>query len=243
MNDTLNDTFNDTPALNESLWAFDRDVGSYFVAAMYALILILAPAWNSFVIVVMLYKRLVFKESSTVFLFALALVDLFAAVTILPFYLITVASGGWIFGSTDATRTIVCEAVGFMVAIFIALSVHIVALIALDRMLMILLVLQYPRYMKPCTAWLFVLLVLIIAVILASTPFYGLGGYFFFEPFGGCTIRWRGQIGYIGLYVGEHVIPIATMIITSIVTFIYVREILAKGGETSESVVVESSYC
>ena len=174
----------------------------------------------------MLGKKLILKDSTSVFLFCLAIVDLTKVITTLPFHIKTLIAGEWIFGDDDDTRQSVCNFSAFSITFSISMSIHILMLISFDRCLTFVYALKYDRVMTPLNAWLLAIATLIPSLIISTTPFYGLGRFFFSESFGGCVFDWG--YGFSGLYVGELLIVFVIMIVLSIITFIYIQHFLHK---------------
>ena len=213
-------------SLNESLWNYSRNYGTPVVIIIYILILIVAVVWNLFLIILMLGKKLILKDSTSVFLFCLAIVDLTKVITTLPFHIKTLIAGEWIFGDDDDTRQSVCNFSAFSITFSISMSIHILMLISFDRCLTFVYALKYDRVMTPLNAWLLAIATIIPSLIISTTPFYGLGRFFFSESFGGCVFDWG--YGFSGLYVGELLIVFVIMIVLSIITFIYIQHFLHK---------------
>lgn len=213
--------------LNESLWDLPvSDAVAGFIASLYMILFLVAFSWNLCVIVFMLVNRKLLREPSSIFLFCLAIVDFMEAVSSIPFYIATLIGGGWIFGDTDDMRMDFCKAVGFFLSTFLSVSIHILAIIAFDRFLYIVCAFQYPRLLKPWRAWLLVFVCCIPAVIVASTPLYGFGEFFFFNDFGVCLFHWRGELAYVVVFCLENMIFIAAIVVFTSLTYFYVRRYL-----------------
>ena len=174
----------------------------------------------------MLRRKLILKDSTSVFLFCLAIVDLIKVITTLPFHIKTLIAGEWIFGDDDDTRQSVCNFSAFLLTFSISMSIHILMLISFDRCLTFLYALKYDRVMTPLNAWLLAIASLIPSLLISTTPFYGFGRFFFSKSFGGCVFDWGN--GFTGLYVGELFIVFVIMIVLSIITFIYIQHFLHK---------------
>ncbi len=213
--------------LDESLWDLPgSDALAGIIATLYMVIFLVAFSWNLFVIVFMLKHRQLLKEPSSIFLFCLVIVDFMEAVSSIPFYIATLIGGGWIFGDTDEMREDVCSAVGFFLSTFLSLSIHILAIIAFDRFLYIACALNYHKLLQPWKAWLLVIVCCIPAVIVASTPLYGFGEFFFFNEFGVCLFHWRGQRSYVIVFCLENMVFITAIILFTTLTYCYIRRFL-----------------
>ena len=79
---------------------------------------------------------------------------------------------------------------------------------------------------KYCLPWFLVFVVCVPTAIIASTPLYGFGEYFFFLACGVCLFRWRGETEYVVVYAAEVTLPIVCIIAFSVATFVYIRKSL-----------------
>ena len=217
--------------LNECLWRPEVPYSLPLVVIIvlfYFVILLLAVVWNGLVIVVFVKNRNLWQEPSSVFLFTLAVVDILEAVLSLPFYIAAFIGGGWIFGSTDVIREGICVAVGFIFSVFLLATVHLIALISLDRFLYLVYPLKYAKWIDSFKALCLTVIVLIVPLILATTPFVGFGklGY---SPFlGVCLFRWEGERQYVIAVVAEALIPIVATIVLTVWTYIYAKRFLRR---------------
>ena len=216
------------PGLSESMWSLPYPpAAAGAIAAIYTVIFVIAFCWNLFLIGFMIKNRKMLRgEPSSIFLFCLAVVDFLEATSSIPFYIATLIQGGWFFGETDTVRMQFCCAIAFFLSLFLCLSIYLLAIIAFDRFLYIVYSFRYHRLMKPWRAWLLVLCVCVVPVIISSTPFYGFGAFFYFPPFGACLFRWRAERDYVIVFAVLMVIPVAFILVFTIITYFYVRRFL-----------------
>ena len=66
--------------------------------------MILALIANGIVLLITITQRKFWKQSSTIFFTSLILAHLVMALLYMPFTVIALAAGGWIFGSTDEEK-------------------------------------------------------------------------------------------------------------------------------------------
>ena len=104
--DILEDNYNFT---------LSEDINGPVLSVFYTLVMVSGFVANLFVIVVTFCHPKSLKKSSTVFLTSLLLADLVFVVFVLPFGVISTASGGWIFGRSVEEKYRVCQFVGFMI--------------------------------------------------------------------------------------------------------------------------------
>lgn len=195
---------------------------------LYLVIFIVAVPANLFIIVVMVKSGRLRNDPSTVYLLSLAVLDCVWALLTMPFYIATAFLGGFEFGDTDAVRSAVCDFQAVVLAFSFSATVHLLALVAFDRFLLIVYAFKYNSIMKTWLAWILVVLVCIPPAVLTITPFLGFGDYFFFQDAGVCLFHWIGETVYLVVYAGELSIPIICIITFSIITFVYIKKFLRK---------------
>ncbi len=131
--------------ISPDLWTLSDD---YFgpgigVGIILAIFMLIAVPWNSFLIGIII-KKCLFKEPAILLLLNLAITDLLISLFFLPFNIIPALTGEYIFGNSDYTRCQVCQT-GIVFSILLAVSIHNVALLSLDRFLYIKMPLKYKK--------------------------------------------------------------------------------------------------
>jgi len=136
--------------LNASRWVIAEDVHGPAVAAFVCLQFVLALSANLFIIShTLLQGRKSLTKNSIFLLFSLALVNLLMAVLYMPFYMVSSAAGAWLYGSTDQVRSVLCQIHGFVFVYLMVASIHILAVISIDRFLNIV----KPHFHKKYMTW------------------------------------------------------------------------------------------
>ena len=92
----------------ETNLTFNNDFSTAVVAAVLSVEMILALIANGIVLLITITQRKSWKQSSVIFFTSLILAHLVLNVLYLPFTIIALAAGGWIFGSTDEERKGTC---------------------------------------------------------------------------------------------------------------------------------------
>ena len=125
-------------ALNISRWKLGEEVNGPVLATFVALELTLSVPSNFFILIYTpAYGKKSYMKSSTVFLFCLALSNITMSLLYMPFVVIAAASEEWVFGGTDFMRQALCQFHGFLFIYLLSVSVHILALLSVDRFLSI----------------------------------------------------------------------------------------------------------
>ena len=135
-------------SLNSSRWLLAEDIHGPLIAAFVGMEFFLAVPTNIFIIVhTVLNGRKSLKKTSTFLLFILALINLLMSVLYMPFYIASSGAGFWLFGCTDHTRNILCQIHGFIFVYLMVASIHILAVISIDRFLSIVKPHIHKKYM------------------------------------------------------------------------------------------------
>ena len=206
-----------------SNFTIDPRLVSPLLAVAVGILMILSFTANSFIVLHTIFHRSILKQSSAILLFSLALTNLLMSVLFMPFTLISVAAGQWVFGSTPQQRQGTCSFVGFAFGCITSVSVHSLAAISFDRFLFIVKPMWHKKVMKPWATWLLVLVLWIMAFILNITPFIGLGKYEFTSDAASCLPVWSGQVNYVIFVLVESTIPFGIIAFTTIWTFVFTR--------------------
>ena len=156
------------------------------LSAFVALVMVTEFVANLFVIIVTFCHPKLFKKPSTIFLTSLLLADLVLVVFVMPFSVISTASGEWIFGQSNEQKYGVCQFVGFMLWYSVLLVTATLAIVSFDRFLSIVKPCIHKQYMKPHAAVIIIVIAWIICAVLNTTPFYGLGKFLYADDEGTC---------------------------------------------------------
>ena len=233
------DNMSNSSELNETIWEYPFNPWHGVLAFFYAAIFIVAVPANLFIIVAMIKSGRLRHDPSTVYLLVLAVVDFFWALLTLPFYVATTILEGFKFGDTDAVRFAVCDFQSYVLAFCFGASVHLLALVAFDRFLLIVYAFRYNSIMKTWLAWILVVAVCIPPAVISSTPFYNFGEYFFYPVAGICLFHWIGETLYVVLYAGELTLPVICIITLSIITYVYIRKFLKKNHRRKSQYAID----
>ena len=188
------------------------------LSAFYALVMVTGFVANLFVIIVTFCHPKSLKQSSTIFLTSLLLADLIVVIFVMPFTVISTASGEWIFGQSIEQKYGVCKFVGFMLWYGALLVTATLAIVSFDRCLSIVKPFIHKQYMKPHTAVIIIVIAWIVCAVLNTTPFYGLGKFLYADDQGICAPDWLDQTLYVVFFVVIFLILVGIIVVTSIWT-------------------------
>ena len=218
------------------VWTLRAEIanGNIPIALIQIIFFLIGFSWNLFIVVTYIIKRQILKEPANFFLFNLAIIDLLTCALLLPVNFIAVAANDYVFGSTDSVRCGACFANGFLVSSLILFSLHALALLSIDRFLLLSFPLWYKKRMSLIKSIVPVLAVTVICIVMSMLPAFGFGEWEFNRNFGTCLPRWTGtrngvkNIYYMALVIVEAAIPVIVLAVTNIWTYKVVTRFLKK---------------
>jgi hypothetical protein len=149
----------------------------------------------------------------------------FVLISIMPFGIISAASGEWLFGSTIQTKHGLCQFVAYMFWYGILLTLATLAVISFDRCLIVK-PFFYKRFIKPITAIIIIVIIWVLCAVVNITPFFGFGVFAYAKSHGMCVPDWEVQSlhnVYMLIITG---IPVGCIVVTSLWTFCFIRKYL-----------------
>uniref|UniRef100_A0A1X7T3B1 G-protein coupled receptors family 1 profile domain-containing protein n=1 Tax=Amphimedon queenslandica TaxID=400682 RepID=A0A1X7T3B1_AMPQE len=136
--------------------------------------MILALIANGMVLSITLYQRKSWKQPSTIFFTSLILAHLVLNLLYLPFTIIALAAGEWIFGSTDEEKRGTCTFATFVFSYTIPVIFNTLAAISFDPFLFIVKPHLHKQFMRSWIALTLTIDIWMFSALLNSTPFFGL---------------------------------------------------------------------
>ena len=207
----------------EGNFTFTGDFNAPAVAAVLTVEMILALIANGVVLSITLYQRKSWKQPSTIFFTSLLLSHLVLNLLYLPFIIIALAAGEWIFGSTDEEKRGTCTFAAFLYSYTIPVIFMTLAAISFDRFLFIVKPHLHKRFMRPWVALTLTIAIWLFSALLSSTPFFGLNEYVYDDQFLMCFQRPNSLISLIIVSVFLPCVTTAIIIVTSLWTFCFAR--------------------
>ena len=231
--------FNSTDGFaNVTLWKLrEHTLVPEAMAFFYLLFFLIAFFWNLFILIMMCVRRKIFKEAAHVFLANLVLLDFLVAVFVMSFPVISSIQGEWILGTDDLSRCYTCNVTGFFVTFLVDMSVHVLAVLSLDRVLHLAWPLKYKTYMTRVKATIIVVVIWAFVLVLNVLPFLDVGVIEFNRNLGVCLVRWtptaenNRSIIYVGVLLLELLVPLLTLILANTLTFQLISRVLKRTNE------------
>ena len=200
-----------------SNFTFTSDFSGPAVAAVLIVEMILALIANGVVLSITLYQRKSLKQPSTIFFTSLILAHLVLNLLCLPFTIIALAAGEWIFGSTDEEKRGTCYFAAFNFWWFVLVISLTLAAISFDRFLFIVKPHLHKRFMRPWVALTLTIAIWMLSAVLSIVHLFG------FQLYTDICIPSSAGIGF-GVYITLlSAIVLGIIFITSIWTFCFTR--------------------
>ena len=211
--------------ITEERWSLDADedmTGVAVISSILVIFMVVGIPLNAVVLVALTYNKF-WRNPSTFLLFNLSLVDFLTCILIKPFLVVPGLVGGvYNFGNSDYERCQVCQAGVIIVVWLIYTSIHILAIMSLDRLVYVIRPLDYEKWFRVHRLAIVIIAIWIICVVLAIPPLFGFGAIGFSKIIGTCTILISVQtrLGPSHLYlvfsVLEVLFPLGLMIASNI---------------------------
>ena len=223
----------------ERNFTLSEDINGPLLAAGLAIQMTGALIANTVIFITTLSQSKSLKLPSTVLFTSLIIIHFVMAVFYMPFWLITAATGEWIFGRTAEQKEGTCKFVGFILWYSILVISMTLAAISVDRFLFIVKPQFYKQFMRPKVAMTLVVIIWLVAASLNSTPFFGYGN-FVFTSYGSCGPRFEGETVFIVLMLLVFSTVICIIIVTSVWTYCFTRKFIQEHAQLADSSVYVS---
>ena len=222
----------------ERNYTFTGDFSPEAVAAVFSIEMILALIANGVVLVITIYQRKSWKQSSTIFFTSLILAHL-VMILILPFSITALAAGEWIIGSTDEEKQGSCGFNGYIAFCCAYITYMTLSLISIDRFLFIVKPHLHKRFMSPRVALVLVIIVWIVNAVFISFGFINGSGivYQYIDNLGLCYAFTTSPITSV-IRLSISVILLSIIVVTSVWTFCFTRKFI----NNQSMIVGESVY-
>jgi len=190
------------------------------VAAVTILFFLIAFPWNLFIIVSILWKRLL-KQPAHLLILNLAITDLLTTVFIMPINITSEVALEYIFGPSDFVRCQICQT-SIIFTTLTLVSLHNIALLSLDRFLFIYIPMRYKKIVTVRYTIAILLAVWVLCIVLSIPPLFGFGELRLSTTIGNCFFSFFGEtsvtrnIYYVLLILLEALIPLVILIVTNI---------------------------
>ena len=210
------------------------DVNGPLLAAALILELTGAIMANTIVLAATISQYKSFKVPSTILFTSLIMVHYEMAVLYMSSWLISAATGEWVFGGSVEEKEVTCNIAGFILKHSIMVINATLAAISVDRWLFIVKPIFYQQYVKPKVAVIVVISIWIITALISTTPFFGMG-QFVFGSFGSCESKFEGEIAFTLVVLVVFLPEIGIIVVTSIWTYCFMQKFLREQAHLAEN--------
>ena len=140
---------------------------------------------------IIVYKNKDLRTITNLYILNLAAADLMVSVVSIPFTVVTVITGRWLFGDTA------CVALGFFTILSFIASVMSLAMIAINRYFYVVKWNTYKNTFSKRKALLFAAGVWAVSISLASSPLFGWAEYRFIPGKSYCFVYWPSNVYFM----------------------------------------------
>ena len=191
---------------------------SALVSASVNLLFFLIGVPSNLLIIGSILKQKLYKEPTYILLLNLAIVDFLVCSTVMPFTVVSGFAGRWIFGGTNYIRCKVCQ-LGILLSLFGSLSIHLRALLSLDRFVFIRFALKYDKFATGKCYTVLCISLWLFCSILGILPLVGVGDLFYLVSASACILKIVGnnRVTFYNLFLAaEMTVPVTILMVTNI---------------------------
>ena len=151
----------------------------------------LAVLIGNFSLYIIVYKNKDLQTISNLYILNLAAADILVSVLSIPFTVVTVIAGRWLFSDTA------CVALGFFTILSFIASVMSLGMIAINRYFYIVKWNTYKKTFSKKKSLLFAAAVWVVSISLASPPLFGWAEYRFIPGKSYCFVYWPSNVYFM----------------------------------------------
>ena len=151
----------------------------------------LAASFGNLSLYFIVYKNNDLRTITNLYILNLAAADIMVSVLSIPFTVVTVIAGRWLFGDTA------CVALGFFTILSFIASVMSLGMIAINRYFYIVKWNSYRKTFSKRRGLLYVAAVWVVSISLASPPLFGWAEYRFIPGKSYCFVYWPSNVYFM----------------------------------------------
>jgi hypothetical protein len=214
-------------------WQLDPSLNNIALGMAWSIVAVVTVSVNMFICIytiMLMTKKKSLKTSSnytsqsSLLLFNLAMSFVIEGIFALPFIVVAISSGEWLAKESTYAKMVTCGISGFILTITYTVGLHTLAAISIERFLFVSKPHIHKRRFNNKVIFILIIVLWIYCFFLASTPFFNFGGYTFYTKGGICIPPINDRENrWLILYVMYSVIPIVTIIVMIIATFVFAR--------------------
>ena len=201
----------------ETNFTFNKDI-VIAAAVVLSVEMILALIANGIVLLITITQRKSWKQSSTIFFTSLILAHFVMNILYLPFTIIALAAGEWIFGSTNKEKRGTCNFSFFIYNGTVLVISMTLAAISFDRFLFIIKPHLHKRFMRPWVALTLTIAIWILSAVMSVINLYGFNRQYNLDL---CFTASSSSIGFVIYFILVSVTVVGIIFITSVWTFCF----------------------
>ena len=221
-----------------------ESVNGPLLATVVSIEMVFSLSTNLFILLFTLSHIKILKQPSNIFLTNFILANLFVATFYMSTSAVSAAAGEWVFGKTSHQKFVACQIVGLVNLFSIYLTTFTLAVVSVDRFLLIVKPLFYERFM---TTWVAALVSVCswLSSIIMSPMVFIFGQFSFNEYITTCVpFLTKNEVNYI-FVLAVVFVCIGIVFVTTLWTFIYTKRAIRpfkKSSIISIDIVKENVY-
>ena len=211
-------------AVTENAWSLSLEnqakTTTLTTSIILLLFLLVGLPWNAGVLI-KLIKDKFYKEPSSFLLFNLVLVDLLTCLLVMPFQAAPGLAGGrYTLGRSDYQLCVTCYAGVMLIVWLLYISVHLLALMSVDRLLYIVRPLHYDQTVTVPRVAVATVIIWLLCLFISILPLFEFGVISFSQIVGTCSLIVYTESSqafyYIIVLILEVTIPLAVLFTANI---------------------------
>ena len=151
----------------------------------------LAALFGNLSLYIIVYKNKDLRTTTNLYILNLAAADIMVSVLSIPFTVVTVITGHWLFSDTT------CVVLGFLTILSFIASVMSLGMIAINRYFYIVKWNTYKKTFSKKKSLLYAAAVWVVSISLASPPLFGWAEYRFIPGKSYCFVYWPSNVYFM----------------------------------------------
>ena len=215
--------------ITTSYWRVNPDLTALgIITGSVMLVFFLIGLPSNILIIISIILQKLYRQPTHLLLLSLALADILMCLLVMPFIIISGIAGEFVLGESDYARCKVCQ-LGIALVPLGTFSLHILALMSLDRFLFIRYPLRYDNIVTKNKVMTSIVAISILSILLGIPPLFGFGDIYFDHPTFSCSPRFdymtkvTKNVYYLVVVAVEAMLPLS-MLITTNVGILYIAQ-------------------
>ena len=170
----------------------DETRSAALISVVITLCFFLVGLPSNLVIIVSILRQHLYGQPTYILLLNLAIADLLLCVLVMPFTIISGFAGEFMFGRNDYVRCRICQ-LGIFFTVLALVTIHILALLSLDRLIYIKYPLKYHEVMTTRRVTVIMICVWAWSIFISTFPLFGFGDLAYSPSISICVVKFTEE--------------------------------------------------